>query len=332
MSRKVTIKDIAKLVGVSTTTVSHYINGNYAKMSDKTKNAIKQVIEVTGYQPSIVAKGLATSDYKTIGVVIADITNPFISAVMKGIHDTCREEGYTVNFTNSDNDLLMEMDNLNRLKQQNVSGVILDAVFADNPLIKTLDNRNTVMVDRESKQLNIDTIVSDNENSIYKFIKLMQSKGYQDIYFVTIPIEGISTREQRYQGFQKAMELTNNNNLLVLENKDEFQEKIVNILKKSKSKPGFFTVNGPTLLSFMEIVQTLGYTYPEDYGIGSYEDLDWMKVLRPGITCIKQDSYQIGRKAALTLITKLRSRENYIDNPHAQTFEVPTEIVIRGSI
>lgn len=332
MSRKVTIKDIAKLVGVSTTTVSHYINGNYAKMSEKTKNAIKQAIELTGYHPSMVAKGLATSDYKTIGVVIADITNPFISSVMKGIHDTCRNEGYTVNFTNSDNDLLMEMDNLNRLKQQNVSGIILDAVFADNPLINTLDNKNTVMVDRESKHITLDTIVSDNEESTYRFIKYMQNEGYQDIYFVTPPIEGISTREQRYQGFQKAMQISHHNNLLVIDKKNELHKKIADIFKKSTSKPGFFTVNGPALLSFMEIVQTLGYICPEDYGVGSYEDLDWMKVLRPGITCIRQDSYEIGRKAASTLIMKLRKNTDNLGNLPAQAYEVPTELVIRESI
>ena len=125
MFEKVTISDIAKLVGVSKATVSYYLNGNYKKMSLATKEKIKQAIEVTGYQPSKIAQSLVTRDTQTIGVVIADITNPFISSVMKGIHDTCQRYGYTVNFTNSDNSLQIELENLHRLKQQNVSGIIL---------------------------------------------------------------------------------------------------------------------------------------------------------------------------------------------------------------
>lgn len=330
MTDKVTIKDIAKLVGVSTATISHYINRNYSKMSEKTKQSIKEAIELTGYQPSMAAKGLATSDYKTVGVVIADITNPFISSVMKGINDICRKEGYNVNFTNSDNDLKLEMENINRLKQQNVSGIILDPVDADNPLIKTLPNKKTMMVDRQSSQIKIDTIVSNNEESTFHFIQQMKKKGYGHIYFVSSPLDGISTRQQRYNGFKKAMELRDDQYLIEIHDEVAVEAKLHAILEKEERPIGFFTVNGPTLLTFMRIIQSLGYSYPADFGVGSYEDLDWMRVLKPGISCIRQDSYQIGCLAAETLINKLKGN-SAVKNKAPRTYVVPTQFVMRES-
>lgn len=140
MKKKVTIKDIAKLAGVSTTTVSHFLNGNYSKMSEQTRNKIKNIIKITGYRPNNIAVSLATSTSNTIGVVIADITNPFISAVMKGINDECYNNGYSVTFTNSYNSPRAEVDNIKRLCKKNISEIILDPVYADNPAFEFLNN------------------------------------------------------------------------------------------------------------------------------------------------------------------------------------------------
>ncbi|MGT2906921.1 LacI family DNA-binding transcriptional regulator [Streptococcus dentiloxodontae] len=329
MFKNVTISDIAKLVGVSKATVSYYLNGNYKKMSLETKEKIREAIQITGYQPSRIAKSLVTRDTQTIGVVIADITNPFISSVMKGIHDTCKEFGYAVNFTNSDNDIETELENLNRLSQQNVSGIILDSVDADNPMIKALDNRQVVMVDRQSKELLLDTVVSDNKASTEKFLLKMKSAGYEDIYFVTFPIEGISTRELRYDAFKET--ISSDSSKMIILGAEKTEDDIFEILEtyqNSPKKPAFFTMNGPALLSFMKLINPSNYRYPNDFGLGSYEDLDWMEVLNPNVSCIRQDSYKIGCVATKHLIDKLK-KENSASAPHL--IEVANNIVLRNS-
>ncbi|AGM99775.1 LacI family DNA-binding transcriptional regulator [Streptococcus iniae] len=326
MFDKVTISDIAKLVGVSKATVSYYLNGNYKKMSLETKDKIKQAIEVTGYQPNKIAQSLVTRDTQTIGVVIADITNPFISSVMKGIHDTCKEFGYSVNFTNSDNDLQIELENLHRLQQQNVSGIILDSVDPNNPFVFKLDPTKLVMVDRQAENLIFDTVVSDNKQSTRDFLGQMQEAGYQDIYFVTYPITGISTRELRYQGFKEVVS-ANKEKLIDITDPSSVT-RIKEIIEKAEEKPAFLMMNGPTLLAFMKIVNQSSYHYPADFGLGSYEDLDWMEVLNPTVSCIKQDSYRIGCIAAKHLIHKLKDTEG----PHKpQLIEVVNQLVIRKS-
>ncbi|MGT2929081.1 LacI family DNA-binding transcriptional regulator [Streptococcus dentasini] len=326
MFGKVTINDIAKLVGVSKATVSYYLSGNYKKMSPATKEKIRQAIEVTGYQPSKVAQSLVTRDTKTIGVVIADITNPFISFVMKGINDTCTLHGYAATFTNSDNDLNQELDNLRRLDQEKVSGVILDSVDANNPMIKTLDNQKMVMVDRQSKNLTLDTIVSDNTYSTSKFLKKMQAAGYEDIYFVTFPITGISTREARYRGFTETV--SSDPSKLITLGEVETEKKIFSIIEKAQKRTAFFMMNGPTLLEFMKMLNKTDYRYPDDFGLGSYEDLDWMEVLNPNMSCIRQDSYGLGCVAAECLIDKIK-HDDQTYKP--QLIEVRNDIVLRKS-
>lgn len=328
MFDKITITDIAKRVGVSKATVSYYLNGNFQKMSFQTREDIRRAIEETGYKPSNIAKGLATKDTRTIGVVIADITNPFISSVMKGISDICKSYGYTVNFTNSDNDLQTELDNLNRLSQESVSGIILDSVDANHSAIQGFDNQKMVMLDRQSSQLVVDTVVSDNLLSTQKFIEKIQEAGYKDIYFVSFPIEGISTRELRYKGYQLAMQENDLMDKVLILGRDRVKERFLDIIANSASKPAFFTMNGPVLLQFMKMIGETDYSYPKDFGLGSYEDLDWMSVLQPSISCIRQDSYRIGQTAARRLISKLQS-ETYFGNPEILT--VTNSIIIRES-
>lgn len=326
MMGKATISDIAALVGVSKATVSYYLNGNFKKMSVETQERIRKAIEVTGYRPNKIARSLVTKETSTIGVVIADITNPFISSVMKGIHDTCTEYGYTVNFTNSDNDVAIEMENLDRLKQQSVSGIILDSVAADNPQLRDLERSKTVMVDRQAKELCFDTIVSDNKASTHKFLRLMKEAGYHDIYFVTFPMEGISTREQRYEGFKEVVS-DKPEKLLVLGDKGT-EKRILEIIQSKAKGLAFFTMNGPTLLRFMKILNQSDFSYPEDFGLGSYEDLEWMEVLNPNVSCIRQDSYRIGCVAAERLIQKLKK---YPKGKVAELLEVPSQIILRKS-
>ena len=239
MTKKVTINDIASLVGVSKATISYYLNGNMRKMSLETREKIRLAIEETRYQPNKMAQSLVTRDTKTIGVVIADITNPFISSVIKGIHDTCKKYGYTVNFTNSDNDQLIEQENIERLQQQNVSGIILDTVDANSPLIQKLSKKRTVLVDRQSREVTLDTVVSNNRDSTKAFLAEMKKAGYEDIYFVTFPIEGISTREMRYQGFKEEVS-ADPEKLLVL-GQDGTAQKILQLIEQRQEKIAFFT-------------------------------------------------------------------------------------------
>lgn len=171
---KLNIRDIADLVGVSTATISNYLNGNYSKMSEKTKTKIENMIRETNYVPSTVARGLATNESKVIGVSVADITNPFTSTLLSGIYEACEEFGYSVTFTNADGDAEKEIENLTRLRHQDVAGLIIDSVDVESLILKMLGNEKTILVDRQSDNITIDTVATDNRESVYDFITDMK--------------------------------------------------------------------------------------------------------------------------------------------------------------
>ncbi|MHA5188776.1 LacI family DNA-binding transcriptional regulator [Oenococcus oeni] len=328
---KLTIKDIANLVNVSTATVSNYINGNYSRMSDTTQRKIEDMIKETNYIPNSIARGLATNDSRTIGVSIADITNPFTSTVLSGIYDTCGKLGYNVFFTNASSDPKREINNINKLKHQETSGLIIDPVNAESPIFKTIGNERAVMVDRQASIVKLDTIVTDNFNSVKQFVNNMRHANYADVYFVSWPLQNVSTRLQRYHGFLEATGIHDDSHLISIENsggEQAFQNTLKQLmLVHDKRKIGFFSMNGRVLIRLLKAMQALNYEYPADYGVGTYEDLDWMEIIRPGISCIHQDSFQLGVTAVNTLHNKLLKK----NSRKPKLILVPTSIKKRES-
>lgn len=331
---KLTITDIAKLAGVSTATVSNYLNHNFNKMSPKTRAHLAKIINDTNYHPNSIARDLAKSENKTIGVSIADITNPFTAPVLSGISEVCDQFGYKVIFTNADNDPNNEINNILRLRSENVTGFIIDSVNPDNPIYKSLSNNFTVMVDRQSVVTSFDTIVTDNTSSVQTMIKKMLEKGYDELYFVSWPLNGVSTRIKRYQGFLTATDYQDDQHLITVPHRgekrlyEEFQDKIDFIMEnRGHKKIGFFTMNARVFLRLLRAMQHNNYNYPIDYGIATYEEFDWMTVMHPGISCIRQDSRQIGTYAARLLKKKLEDKEIGAPTTHI----IPTSLIIRDS-
>ncbi|MDR0900003.1 MAG: LacI family DNA-binding transcriptional regulator [Lactobacillaceae bacterium] len=326
--KKFTIDDIAQMAGVSKATISYYLNNRFDKMSEKTKTKIAQVIKENNYQPSVAATALARNESKIIGVVVNDITNSFIAEIWKGVQSVAKEKNYSVEFLDSGDSIDQEIENIHYLSSHESAGLILNPVDANAPHLKDLSNRNTVMFDRQSKDMLFDEVVSNNFEITKQFVGLMKNNGYDEIYFVTFPIENISTRVDRYKGFKDALQLSNDDFVLDVSNADIFDEKLQTIFnERGNKKIGFFAMNGPSLLVLLNRLQYMGKHHPTDYGVGSYEDLDWMKLLNPGISVIRQYSFEIGQKAAERLFEKIQ--DNDYDEPKKIT--VNSSILIRQS-
>lgn len=332
--QKLTISDIATLAGVSTATVSNYINGNYNKMSPKTREHLTRIINETNYHPNSVARNLAKNENKTIGVSIADITNPFTSAILSGISEICDQHGYKVLFTNSDGNAQNEINNIIRLRSENVLGFIIDSVNPDSPIFKSFTNESAVMVDRQALHANLDTIVTDNAAAVAEMVKKMLAKGYDEVYFVSWPLQKISTRLQRYQGFLNATNYCNDEHLIIVPHRGKtadyqaFNTQIKQIMNQKKNKKiGFFTMNARVFLRLLKAMQEANFDYPSDYGVATYEEFDWMMTMRPEISRIRQDSRAIGQAAAKLLHQKIEQAQP--KNP--ETIVIPTTLVVKDS-
>ncbi|WP_125765662.1 LacI family DNA-binding transcriptional regulator [Levilactobacillus mulengensis] len=332
---KFTIKDIAKLAEVSTATVSNFLNGNYAKMSNNTRTKLANIINKTNYHPSTTARNLAKNENKTIGVSVADITNPFTTPVISGISERCEKYGYKVIFTNSNNDEQREIENINRMREEEVAGLIIDPVNPDSNIYNQLSNAYTVIVDRQPRRNVIDTIVTDNRDSVKNMVAQMQANGYEDLYFISWPLDSFSTRVNRYAGFKLATNYLDDEHLLTVPYNTEltksngFDQVLKKIMTNPHKKIGFFTMNSRVLLQLLKSAQRLNYTYPTDFGVATYEEFEWMQLLNPGISCIRQDSFTIGCSAMNLLKDKLET--TFTNEPAPQVKVVPTDMIIRES-
>ncbi|MCH5464109.1 LacI family DNA-binding transcriptional regulator [Levilactobacillus tujiorum] len=333
---KFTIKDIAKLGEVSTATVSNFLNGNYTKMSVATRDKLAGIINKTDYHPSTTARNLAKNENKTIGVSVADITNPFTSPVISGLSERCEAYGYKMIFTNSNNDEQREIENINRLREEEVAGFIIDPVNPDSSIYNQLSNAYTVIVDRQARRSVVDTVVTDNMNSVATMVRKMVAKGYDDLYFVSWPLDGVSTRLNRYAGFKLATKYLNDDHLITvpyntsLSQGSSFDATLDHILaNKGDKRVGFFAMNSRTLLQLLKAAQRLNYQYAEDFGVATYEEFEWMQLMNPGISCVRQDSFAIGCAAMDRLKEKLTTAFDNEPAPEVQL--IPTELVYRDS-
>ena len=124
MEKPMTIKDIARIAGVSPATVSRVINNNPAGVSRETRAHIQQIVQTYGYQPNNVARSMITKRSNTIGVVVPDIVNQFYTLLLKGVEDMAASRGYSVVLCNSNNNEDKELRNLSYLRDNYVAGII----------------------------------------------------------------------------------------------------------------------------------------------------------------------------------------------------------------
>lgn len=341
-NRIFTISDIAKGAGVSKTTVSRYINGKYEYMSEKTRKRIEAVINVSEYRPNNIARSLKTQKSMLIGVVIADIESPFSAALIKGMGDTLRSEGYNMIIVNSDNSYEKEKEYIDSLISQCVDGLIVNTTKTINPFLIEIANRGmpVVLSDRFVKDYNFDIVYIENDESTERAVRHLYESGYRTIgYFTQYPCDDISARYLRRNAFMKTL---NSLNIagpekytfeINIDNPDTIKSSIRKLLDLSGKGPtAIFTSNGVTLINTLNAVKALNLRIPQDIGICGYDDwgwtsqMNWTSIVPPGITSVAADTHEMGSMTAKVLL-------NRIENPESpkEIVAMPTRLEIRNS-
>lgn len=334
---KITIDVVAEKAKVSKTTISRYLNGKYEAMSEATKNNIQRVIEELDYRPSNIARSLKSQKSGVIGCVIADITSPFSSYIVKGINDVCKKNGYQVLFVNTDNNKQSEIESVQSLMDNKLEGLIVNATgYNDDFLINIYDQgMPMVMADRclKNKYL-IDTITTENYNSTMDCIKFLHKQGYSKVAFFTQELGEISSRYLRHNAYIDAMAKiysVDGNHSTYLIDTNDLNVCIKNLHKLKNENPneqiGIFTVNGVTLMNVLTGMKEEGFIPGTDFGICGFDDWGWASLIPPGITTITQDSYSTGVMSAQLLIKRIEKGSS----GKKKFVELPTHLVVRGS-
>ncbi|ROR28263.1 LacI family transcriptional regulator [Mobilisporobacter senegalensis] len=334
---KITIDDVAEKAKVSKTTISRYINGKYEYMSETTRETIQKVIEELGYRPSNIARSLKSQKSGAVGCVIADITSPFSSYIVKGINDVCKKNGYQVLFVNTDNNQQSEIESIQSLMDNKLDGLIVNATGYNDEYLMEIQEEGMpiVMADRclKNKYL-MDSVTTQNYTSTYECIKFLQKQGYTKVAFFTQELGEISSRYERHNAYIDAMAKLyslDGNRYTYLVDTDDLSVCTKGLRKLKEENPedeiGIFTVNGVTLMDVLTAMNKEGFAIGKDFGICGFDDWGWASLIPPGITTITQDSYATGVMAAQLLIKRI---EKGISKKK-KFIELPTQLVVRGS-
>lgn len=329
MKKNVTISDVAEQAGVSKTTVSRYLNGHFGNMSKETKNRIKEVIADLNYRPNKQAQALKSKRSYLIGIVVADISNMYSSLLLKGIGKILGKAGYQMIIMDAANSVEQERELLNRLIDQSVEGIILQALSRNAHHYDHLKKAGIplVLVDRDVEPSIYPLVTSDNAAATKKIVEVILGKKYEQIVVVTEPIEDSITRELRYSAVKKTA-VAGNCKVELIEVTPEINltERIKKIVKHPL-KTALFASNGTMLMELLTILFNEDISVPEEIGVTGFDDWDVSALIGPGITSIEQQTKTIGEEVAKIMLETIKT-----DNFPVETKIIPAKIQLRQSL
>jgi len=330
----ITIKEVAARAGVSITTVSRVINNKTDSIAASTEQKVLKAIDDLDYSPNKSARALRHQKTEVIGVITPDISNPFFAKLIRGVEHEAYDRGYNTIICDTENDKKKEISYLDTLIQERVEGVIFIPTTSKLNKIYELIRAGikVIFADRALENINASVVKADNLGGSYKLTSNLLAAGHRKIAFIKGP-KGLTTTEERYQGYRKALEENSipvNNTLI---NEGEFsleagKEAIEKILNYSMPDVVIGS-NDLIAIGAMLKLQDMGYDIPEDIGVVGFDNIDLASFVVPGLTTVNIPSYDIGKKAFQVLIEM--ADETTTEDEYEDEILLKTEIIKRGS-
>jgi DNA-binding LacI/PurR family transcriptional regulator len=314
-----TILDVARLAGVSKTTVSRVIT-NQGAIRDDTRQKILEAMKLLDYTPSIHAQGIRTGKSKTIAVFIPDHSNTFYNAMFRGIEDIAIERGYLVMTCNTNSDPRRELGYAQMLLKHNIDGFIYNTYNRNQTSLDyffALAQKMPVvfMDDVVPKRSNLSYVIVDGKSSTMNAVKYLYQLGCRSIAYIRMP-PNISVVGSRYEGYVQGLEECGLplNNLLVY-NCEKNESYLSHIQVGVSGAEKFMSAEAPpdAILSANDTMAIGAITYlvrngwriPQDVRVIGYDNIEMSSIIQPNLTTIAQPATEMGRRAAKILIDTL---------------------------
>ncbi|WP_370641016.1 MULTISPECIES: ribose operon transcriptional repressor RbsR [unclassified Pantoea] len=327
-----TMKDVARLAGVSTSTVSHVINNNRF-VSERVRARVQQAISELNYAPSALARSLKLNETRTIGMLLTASSNPFYAEVVRGVENCCYERGYSLILCNTEGDEERMNRSLETLMQKRVDGLLLMCTESHLPSAEILNRYPSVpmvMMDWAPFEGRGDIIQDNALLGGELATQYLIDRGYTRIACIAGPQDKTPAR-MRLEGFHKAMR---NSGLsvpeaYVVDGDFEFQGgfNAMNQLLALETPPqAVFTSNDAMAVGVYHALFQAGLSVPQDMAVVGYDDIELARYLTPPLSTVHQPKDALGELAIDTLINRLRDPD-----ASQQMLELTPELVERGS-
>jgi LacI family transcriptional regulator len=334
---KWTIKDIAKKAGVSITTVSRVLNRKEEGMSEETRAKVLRVIEEVQYQPNQFARGLVTKQSKLLGLIVPTIANPFFPELCRGAEDEANKRNYSLVICNSDDQSEKEERYLRVLKEQQVDGIILSSRDRLSPSSEELLKKGKIpcaLLDRGIEGNKYTAVLLDNETGGYLAGKHLTDLGHRNIACISGP-NSIRNSYERVTGFRRALEEMGIDLHDSLQSEGDFTIEFAykhakNLLMKNNIT-AIFACNDMMAFGVYQAAHELNIRIPDELSVIGFDDIPFVSSLIPKLTTIRQDTYEMGRKAVELLINQIETgkTESVLFSPSLITRESTAPVKIK---
>ena len=339
MPQKITLKKIAKDLGVSISTVSKALRDSH-EISAETREKVKAYAKQYNYRPNNIALSLKNQRTKKIGIIIPEVVHHFFATIVQGAEEIANERGYHVIVCLSNESFDKEVINMEMLANGSIDGFAL-SIASETLAKKDYHHFNEVinqgmpivMFDRVAPEVNCDKIVIDDIAAARRATKYLFNKGSKKLAIISTP-DHINVGRLRTEGFRGAMEdlghTISESDILRIGDMTTVPEQIEAFLKTS-DHDGILAVNELFAVNTMKQLQQQGKTIPDDVQVISFTDGMLSKYSTPRLTTIGQHGDQMGRKAASLLIDKLEQKEVDLEQETYVTTVLDSSLILRDS-
>jgi DNA-binding LacI/PurR family transcriptional regulator len=334
----VTIKDIARALGLSTSTVSRALRDSH-EISPETKKMVLDYAEKINYHPNPIALSLKERRSRSIGVIVCEIANSFFSQVINGIESIAYKNGYNVIIAQSRESVEREMLNLQYLTSRSVDGLILSVSTEtkDFSYLKELSSRGMPIVffDRIVDELNTHKVIVDNYKGAYDATAHLIGCGYRKIAAISNP-SVLSIAKERLAGYRAALAdhgLSVDESLIrycahggmLLEEVETAVSELLSIPEKPQA---ILATSDKLTTGCLRMLKSRNLSVPDDMGLIGFSNTDLTELLSPALSVIRQPAFEMGEVATSLLLQQIESKKPITE---FQTRVLPTELFIRAS-
>jgi LacI family transcriptional regulator len=334
MKTQITIKDIAKALNISISTVSRALQ-DHPDISKKTKEIVNQYAKEHHYRPNAIALSLKTKRTNIIGVIVPEIVHHFFSSVFAGIEYTANKNGLSVIICQTSEDYEKEVKSLETLQSARVCGVIasLSKSTTNFEHYKDLMDENIPLVffDRICTELKTDRVVTDDYNGAYMAVEHLIKTGCKRIAFFSAPsnMEISKNRENGYTDALRSHSLPVDRSLIFeCDSKEKAIALTPEVLKMENRPDAIFCINDDTASGVLYAAKRSGFSIPEDISICGFGDGEVAKACDPALTTIEQNGYDMGVKACTLLVNRIKNGNTMREVNHSV---IRTSLVVRES-
>ncbi len=335
-SGQVTIKDLAKELNVSCSTVSRALK-DFPGISEKTKKAAVELAAKYNYRPNSIALSLRNQKTNIIGVIIPEIVHFFFSTVISGIEDEAMSEGYNIMVCQSTDSFEREADSLDNLVSARVDGLLVsvskETTDLDHLAKVVSDGTPLVFFDRLIQGMDVSSVTVDDYKGAFEATEHLVHQGCKSILHLAGP-KNLELSKNRLNGYKDALAANGieYDDRLVIETslgtREESIDHINLLFDQGTLIDGIFACNDMAALGAMEAVKKHGLSVPDDVGIVGFSNWQFSSLVEPALSSVFQPGYEMGREATKLIIKEIESSNSEIEK---EQVVLDTGLVVRGS-